>query len=225
MIKEEVVNIIKKTKEEKFDEISLVNFNEEIPDEIFNFGWLKKLYLYGCPKLEFKSCFKLKNLNLLHIRLCSLNSFVGCESLSNLEELNLEGNNLIRIPNDLPKSIISLDISDNKLVSIDNIENLPNLIELYLINNQITEVPDFLSNRKLELIEIGNNNISKFPKLLVSQNYERMKAHKFDVHIYDNPFIKNLNLNTEEYILRGDWGYVNGLSNSEYLIKDFECNK
>lgn len=219
---EEIKDIVNKVKCEKIDELSLVNFDGEIPDDIFYFDWLEKLYLYGCPKINIESCFKLKNLKLLHLRFCDLSSFKGSSSLIKLEELNLEGNNLKTVPNDLPKSIISLDLSENQLISINQIETLPNLFELFLMYNKIQEVPDFTNNQNLELIELGGNNISKFPRLLVKNNYNRMKEHKFDVHIYDNPFIENMNLDSDKYILKAEYGYVNGLSNSELLLEDFK---
>jgi Leucine-rich repeat (LRR) protein len=220
MTQEKIDEIVKKVIEDRLEQISIVDYDKELPNEIFECTWLKKLYLYDCPKLDITSCLKLKNLNELHVRFCNVNSFDGSHIFTKMKELNLEGNNLSRLPNKLPKSIISLDISDNKLVSINEVESLPNLIELLLINNEIQEVPNFLKNPKLELIELGNNNILRFPKSLVKLNHERMKARKFDIHIYGNPFIKTMNLNPEDYILRNEWGYADGVSNSEHLLRD-----
>lgn len=225
MTKKEILDLIIETKENKIEEISLANFHEEIPCEIFGFDWLKRLHLYECPKLDISSCFKLANLTSLGLRNCGIHSFVGCEVLTKLEELNLEGNNLIEIPNNLPQSIANLDISGNQLCSIDNVTLLPNLLELYLIDNQIHELPSFANNAALELLEIGNNKLSKFPTLFVDNNYVRLKENQLDVHIYGNPFIKNLNLNANEYVLRAEWGYLKRQSNSECLVRDRESFK
>lgn len=155
------------------------------------------------------------------MRECNLTDISLLSELPNLSEIVLSSNEIVEIPANLSKSIVTMELDNNKITSIENLELYPELIDLYLQNNQIETLPKFDKNEKLILLEVGNNEIKEFPYSIIKSNYNRMKDNKFDIHIYENPFLQFLNLNPEGYELINDWGYVNGLSGSKSLLRDY----
>jgi protein phosphatase 1 regulatory subunit 7 len=71
-----------------------------------------------------------------------------------------------------------LDIKSNRLTSITGLESLPNLEELYVSHNAITEIsPSSLaSNPKLRVLDISNNQISHLENLTHLKDLEELWA-------------------------------------------------
>ncbi|KXX66723.1 leucine-rich repeat domain-containing protein [Flammeovirga sp. SJP92] len=219
---EEVNKIILEVKKHRLNSVSLVNFKGEIPEILYDFDWVKKLYFFECPKVKLSSIARMSNLNELHIRYCKLESFVDLSDLKSLNELNLEGNDLTKIPPNLPSSITSFDISENELEDLDNVLNLGNLIELYAIENKIKKLPNFNGCPNIELFDVSNNGIITFPKELFDHHLERIKKSELDIHISGNPFIEIFELEESKYSYRSDWGHVEGVSHSKSLFEDYK---
>jgi hypothetical protein len=221
MTQEQVHNALNLCIQNKSNTIYINNYEGEIPKELYDFHWIKELTIDSCALVDTQSIGKMKNLEQLRIRWCGIDNINEFHALINLWELTLEGNNIPSIPDNLPKSIKTLEINDNCITSLETLELLPNLIDVYAQNNRISRLPDFENNELLQLLEVGINCISEFPFSIIEKNIERITKNQFDIHVYNNPFIKKLQLNPEDYKLYNDWGYVSGLSNSVSLLKDY----
>ncbi len=69
------------------------------------------------------------------------------------------------------KQLVKLDISGNKPLlkgennEIDHLWNLHELVELYLSNNGLKELPEGIGNlRKLKILDLNNNNLTSIPE-------------------------------------------------------------
>ncbi|XP_078115588.1 podocan [Sander vitreus] len=88
----------------------------------------------------------------------------------NLEMLTMSSNCLGVVPRNLPSSLYRLHLKSNKLEKIPAgaFDNLPNLRELYLQNNLISnegmDNETFSQLSSLECLDLSNNNLSVVPK-------------------------------------------------------------
>ncbi|RLN04510.1 putative LRR receptor-like serine/threonine-protein kinase [Panicum miliaceum] len=128
---------------------------------------------------------RLKNLNFLDL---GSNRLVGplpaaLSGCDNLEFMDLHSNALSRaLPDELPRSLQFVDISDNKLTGLlgPGIGLLPELTKLNLGKNRISGAipPELGSCEKLQLLDLGDNALSggippelgKLPSLEISLN-------------------------------------------------------
>ncbi|XP_041861564.1 podocan isoform X2 [Melanotaenia boesemani] len=87
-----------------------------------------------------------------------------------LEILTMSSNFLQVVPSNLPSSLYRLHLKNNKLEKIPEgaFDNLPNLRELYLQNNHLTnegmDNETFSRLSSLECLDLSNNNLSVVPK-------------------------------------------------------------
>ena len=81
-------------------------------------------------------------------------------NLNNVADLNIASCGLSKLPDSLPKSIQSLRIENNKIESIESLNTLGELKNLYASNNKITSVEGLKNTVALENLEIAHNNIS-----------------------------------------------------------------
>ncbi len=92
------------------------------------------------------------------------------EQLVNLRELELSGNQLIKIPECVAKlsKLETINISGNQISEIPEwMGQLSNLTELYLSGNQISEIPSALKNlEKLGVLHLDRNPLSIPPETL-----------------------------------------------------------
>jgi Leucine-rich repeat (LRR) protein len=147
---------------------------EKLPDSFFSLKKLKKLNLYGnkikelpdlfssfselsyldLGNIEFtiipESIYGLKKLRYLNLawnrNIADLSPAIG--NLNELEELYLEANSLVEVPNELGKlnKLKKLSLNNNSLTAFPpTINNLSNLEELHVGNQKITELPNNLS--------------------------------------------------------------------------------
>ncbi|XP_075963592.1 podocan isoform X2 [Anarhichas minor] len=88
----------------------------------------------------------------------------------NLEILTMSSNFLRVVPRNLPSSLYRLHLKSNKLEKIPEgaFDNLPNLRELYLQNNLLSnegmDNETFSQLSSLEYLDLSNNNLSVVPK-------------------------------------------------------------
>ncbi|XP_040611883.1 extracellular matrix protein 2 isoform X1 [Mesocricetus auratus] len=124
-----------------------------IPDEAFN----------GLPNLE--------RLDLSRNNITS--SGIGPKAfkfLKKLMRLNLDGNNLVRIPSELPSTLEELKINDNNLQAIDedSLSDLNQLVTLELEGNNLSEINvnplAFKYLRSLSYLRLGKNKFRIIPQ-------------------------------------------------------------
>lgn len=124
-----------------------------IPDEAFN----------GLPNLE--------RLDLSRNNITS--SGIGPKAfkvLKKLMRLNMDGNNLVHIPSELPSTLEELKINDNNLQAIDeeSLSDLNQLVTLELEGNNLSEVNvnplAFKSLKSLSYLRLGKNKFRIIPQ-------------------------------------------------------------
>jgi internalin A len=71
----------------------------------------------------------------------------------------------VRSLNGVPRSIETLDLRDNALASLDGIEKLTKLVDLFLDNNKLTRIPNLSALRKLETLSLEGNRILRLENL------------------------------------------------------------
>lgn len=133
---------------------------------------------------------------------------------SNLEELRCYKMDLTTIDVELPKSLIKIDLSDNKFEEIPQaILDLPNLTEFYICSNNLKEIPNKVSP-KLKIFDCSFNDIESIPNSIYKWNLLEkfyMESNKIsyipkclpnslkELYVSDNP-IKELPNNLPTYI-------------------------
>ncbi|CAO2596016.1 Extracellular matrix protein 2 [Lemmus lemmus] len=124
-----------------------------IPDEAFN----------GLPNLE--------RLDLSRNNITS--SGIGPKAfkvLKKLMRLNMDGNNLVHIPSELPSTLEELKINDNNLQAIDeeSLSDLNQLVTLELEGNNLSEINvnplAFKSLKNLSYLRLGKNKFRIIPQ-------------------------------------------------------------
>jgi len=88
------------------------------------------------------------------------------EMLPDIQKISLRNNNVTIIPSTLScfKKLKSLNLSNNRIKSTNNIEMLENLEELYLDNNVLSKISkDLASLKNLTILSLSNNNFGKKP--------------------------------------------------------------
>ncbi len=111
------------------------------------------LRLSGANALE-DNRYKFENEKLVHLDLTSIE----------YRHINLEG-----VPQYIQKfqNLKSLILTGLNLGQLnDFIKKLENLEELRLNHTQLTSLPDWLSDMKLKVIDISNNRLTQFPKVI-----------------------------------------------------------
>ncbi|MGY3778329.1 bacterial Ig-like domain-containing protein [Isobaculum melis] len=97
----------------------------------------------------------------------NIQSAKGIELFKRLEDLDLRGNQLVELPDELMQltALEALRLQDNQLTKLpDNIGLLKSLSTLYLTNNQLTYLPDsFMDLAKLNTLFLSKNAITSLP--------------------------------------------------------------
>jgi len=154
----------------------LVHLKVELPQ-------LEELVIKHCQNFDSQAlvnivlhCPKLRILNLSDNRLVVLSPdrFTGLPALSlvglltNLQALNLSGNNLITLPVEIGnlKNLQELNLADNQFIPLPSvIGKLANLKWLNLCNNKLTALPKMIGNLKnLTSLNLNINELSALPK-------------------------------------------------------------
>jgi len=87
--------------------------------------------------------------------------------LNQLQELNVQDNHLLSLPQDFPPSLVSLNLSENKIRSVpDNMfSSLRGLEQLDLSCNRLHSIPESIADMKqLRVLAMSKNKISELPK-------------------------------------------------------------
>lgn len=118
-----------------------------------------------------KELASLKSLRDLYLGSCAINTFPEyLAELPSLRYINLDRNNLTKLPSKLPPALKWLRLNENKLTALPNeIDALTQLQRIYLRNNRLTTLPETLSAcTEIEDINLANNDLSEFPKVLLT---------------------------------------------------------
>lgn len=113
----------------------------------------------------------IKSLNTLssvaHISGMGLKVIPSISAFSSLRSINLSGNLLVQInPGSLPKGLHTLDLSRNKITTIEGLRELTRLRVLNLSYNRISRIGHGLSNyRQIKELYLSGNKISSIEGL------------------------------------------------------------
>jgi Leucine-rich repeat (LRR) protein len=107
----------------------------------------------------------LNNLEELNISYNQLKSFPEFGNLIKLKRINLENNQLVKIPKSIGKlvNLEELFLNNNKVIEIssDSFRNLNNLELITLTNNQLKKIPESLKKVGLSIFTDENLNAKK----------------------------------------------------------------
>ncbi|AYV78476.1 MAG: hypothetical protein Edafosvirus14_23 [Edafosvirus sp.] len=160
MIKRNIEQIIKKNMENQEEELDITKCQMKILPKIFKeFTWVK-------------------------VFVARENGLENLENLPpNIIALNCSRNRIVTIQeNQLPQSLIQIDISNNRLIGLDN---LPDGIETlsctdnYIEEHNIKQLP-----KGLKKLDISNNKLSSVPKF--NEGLMRLDISSNIVHKIDN---------------------------------------
>ncbi len=163
----EYTNLLLATKN-KEDVQTLVLWNENITDEIYEFSELEQLLLYECniDSISHK-VMKLNKLKIISIERSDLKA-VSKElfNLESLEKVRLGDNRLLNLNfMGVNTSIKSLDLSYNKIEDLSNIsKHLKGLVKFSCRSCGLSEVPDNIFTSKLEKLNLMENKIKNLPE-------------------------------------------------------------
>ncbi|XP_041806520.1 toll-like receptor 8 [Chelmon rostratus] len=152
-----------------------------VPDGITsNATWLNlsENYIKNISANSFSNLWNLTQLNLSwanknNALIIAANAF---KNLTKLHELRLTGNCLNEIPSNLPLSVKILELTNNKIMSLDNrsLAGLTNVTHLFLARNcyfwnpcgKVVTIMDdsFADLTKLQALDLSLNNLTKVPK-------------------------------------------------------------
>ena len=114
----------------------------------------------------------LAEITYLYLPINQLRSVAGLEKLPNLRKLNLNANQLTKIPAGLDKltNLTELRLSKNQLTNVDGLKNLPNLNILWLDQNQLTFVDGLEKLTNLEWLWLNKNQLTNLERLYLNKN-------------------------------------------------------
>ncbi|KFW84691.1 Insulin-like growth factor-binding protein complex acid labile subunit [Manacus vitellinus] len=128
---------------------------------------LQSLILDGNNMESVSAPFKLPRLKYLSMADNKLNSFPTnfFASFQNLQFLSLSGNFLTKVPLDLPRSLLSLNLEKNrlKMVRLRDMKHLENLSEFFLSENRLTSIDGAQLLLNLTTLELSKNQLHTMP--------------------------------------------------------------
>ncbi|XP_064505756.1 nephrocan-like [Pseudopipra pipra] len=128
---------------------------------------LQSLILDGNNMESVSAPFKLPRLKYLSMADNKLNSFPTnfFASFQNLQFLSLSGNFLTKVPLDLPRSLLSLNLEKNrlKMVRLRDMKHLENLSEFFLSENRLTSIDGAQLLPNLTTLELSKNQLHTMP--------------------------------------------------------------
>ncbi|XP_062915783.1 lumican-like isoform X1 [Mobula hypostoma] len=137
----------------------------DVPAEI-KYLYLQNNQLTSIPNGAFENATNLQWLVLDDNQIT--NSKIGKKAfakLKSLKRLYMNKNNLTEVVHNLPKSLVELKLSSNKISKIGNsLRGLENLTTLVLEDNKLTDVGGALNNLKsLTYLDLSMNELTKLP--------------------------------------------------------------
>ena len=157
-------------------------------DTIGNLLYLNELRAKKCGIKDLFSLSKLIRLVILDLSHNSIRSISrALDNMTSLEELHLD-NNLLDSLDGLQnsKSLRVLNITNNRIKTINQIEKFLNLIYLFANNNSLTSLTGIESSTKLFRLEVANNKLTSIEpvKNLVKLRYITADSNSIDTTIH-----------------------------------------
>ncbi|XP_021720530.1 leucine-rich repeat-containing protein 40-like [Chenopodium quinoa] len=158
---------------------------------------LTNLAVFNAGKNKLKSMDEVKNLVKLRALILNDNDIGSISGLDQLIELNtlvLSRNPIRTVGNSLAKqkSIVKISLSNCQLEDIDNsIKACTGLQQLRLAHNDIKTLPEGLAySKKLQILDLGNNMISRWSDLEVLSSLHNLK----NLNLHGNPIAEKAKL-------------------------------
>ena len=132
-------------------------------------------------------------------------NFVCSHSLTKLKSLDLSYNNISELPkNEITKSITKVDLSHNKLASLDtSLQLFDHVQNLNISFNQISKLPNNFSSSGLIEINLNNNQLlSLNAKNLIrigTLKVLRLNNNRLKLVEFSEDFMKESKVSTLEY--------------------------
>ncbi|KAK9727031.1 hypothetical protein RND81_05G253600 [Saponaria officinalis] len=159
--------------------------------------YLTNLTVFNAGKNKLRSMDEVKNLLKLRALILNDNEITSISGLDQLTELNtlvLSRNPISKIGNSLTKlkSIIKISLSSCHLDAIDSsIKACTELEQLRLSHNDIKTLPAELGcNKKLQILDIGNNMLSRWSDLEALSSLRSLK----NLNLLGNPIAEKAKL-------------------------------
>jgi hypothetical protein len=187
----------------EFNEITWLKIENVTFNNYFYFPIkLQQLFINNCTNCNLYLCYLPNDITFVEIINCMLNEFdflfISTNNYNNLETINISYNRLIKIPNNLPDKLISLNLSNN------DINNLPNINcfskEIQYINlscNKLNDLPEWILELDANLMLMPNyfwfNSYSNISLNKDIKEYHIMIAHKFFDSSLANKLIRTRN--------------------------------
>uniref|UniRef100_A0A803LXQ5 Uncharacterized protein n=1 Tax=Chenopodium quinoa TaxID=63459 RepID=A0A803LXQ5_CHEQI len=158
---------------------------------------LTNLAVFNAGRNKLKSMDEVKNLVKLRALILNDNDIGSISGLDQLIELNtlvLSRNPIRTVGNSLAKqkSIVKISLSNCQLEDIDNsIKACTGLQQLRLAHNDIKTLPEGLAySKKLQILDLGNNMISRWSDLEVLSSLHNLK----NLNLHGNPIAEKAKL-------------------------------
>lgn len=182
----------------------------QLPDRLWESTQLQKLVLAGNPLTILpRNLSRLTNLQNLNCGSCELTTFPipSIPYLQNLTNLNLSGNKIVEIP--------------------DNIGKLTNLVEMLLGTNLISQVPGSLGDlENLTVLKLGKCKLQEFPAAIARlKNLKELQLSENSIsgpvpsYLFRLPNLENLDLSYNKFdsLLDGELEKCSGEELDEFF--------
>lgn len=142
------------------------NVLKAIPVEVYQLVNLKTLIVSKCSVQNTYDLTALTKLSYLKLDKNDLEHDKLAPLPQSLTKFNIEANHLTHLPPSMLSAfkLITLELSSNRIVSLEGIGELVNLLDLYLDDNMITSLPEEISLLvKLKKLSLKRNKLTIVP--------------------------------------------------------------
>lgn len=143
-------------------------------------------YINDNPKIKF-----------IHIQniIIKCKDFYLFKSENNIKHIRIINCDVVSLDIPIFDNLKYLSITDSNLKYIYNLNNLPKLCILSLINNKLNSIPDISNLINLEQLLLSKNNITCLPTLLYNENLKIIDIHdNLFEEVIDFSYLPNLEI-------------------------------
>ncbi|WP_429960190.1 leucine-rich repeat domain-containing protein [Enterococcus sp. AZ012] len=173
-------------------------------EDISSFGSLRGVYLEGN---QLKSIDVLQNVSTLE-RIYADNNNISSVNMSNndsLQYIYLNNNSISMLNLNNMRSLLTFDGRSNNIRHLDGLSKIPSLKQLYLYNNEITDLSGLETLSTLTLLQLqSNQNIEDFTPINSLQNLNSLYMNDTGIENSDIESIGELPLLQELGVAKGN---------------------